>query len=67
MAGTVPTRGGSSSNASAGLASSTRAAELIALSSSAFDANSLKLNGARWCRDEEAELTQLMLPTLHRL
>lgn len=67
MAGSLPTRGGSSSNASAGLASSTRPAELIALSSSVLDGNSLELNEARWCRDEEAALTQLMLPTLHRL
>lgn len=49
MARAAPTRGGSASNASAGLAPSTRPAELIALSSSVFDANSLslmKLGGA---------------------
>lgn len=67
MAGAVPRRGGSSSNASAGLAPSTRPAELIALSSSVFDANSLELNEARWCRDEEAALIQLLLPRRHRL
>lgn len=55
-AGAVPRREGSSSNASTGLAAFTTSAELIALSSSVLDADSLELNEA-WNRNEEAALT----------
>lgn len=58
-------RGGSSSNTSTGLVPFTRPAELIALSSSEIDINTLELNEACWCRNKEAALMQLLLPRLH--
>lgn len=62
-AGAVPRREGSSSNASTGLAAFTTSAELIALSSSVLDVDSLELNEACWNRNEEAALTVITAQT----